>query len=132
RLEQRLAGREPAGCPAALRTGVVAREDRVHGAVLLRLVPEEELAGEDSSVAEQLVDRLRAEREERREQRLEAVHRAERDVEDGARTGAIALDERPWRLVAHVLVDQRREPHRLGERGLEARLLDLRAYRLEP
>src|SRR5439155_8606281 len=65
RLEQRLAGREPAGCPAALRTGVVAREDRMHGAVLLRLVPEEELAGEDSSVAEQLVDRLRAEREER-------------------------------------------------------------------
>ena len=46
------------------------------------------------------------------------------DVEDGRRAVAVGLDERPRRLVADVLVDGRREPHRLGERRPEAAALD--------
>ena len=53
------------------------------------------------------------------------------DVEDGAGAVAVGLDERPRRLVADVLVDLGREPHRLAERGAEAAALDQRADLVE-
>ena len=77
------------------------------------------------------MERLRAVREERREDHLEAVDGAERDVEDGAGAVAVGLDERPGRLVGDVLVDLGREPHRLAERGAEAAALDQRADLVE-
>ena len=70
------------------------------------------------------MERLRAEREEGREQHLEAVDGAESDVEDRGGAVAVGLEQRPGLLLARVLVRERGEPHRLGEAGLEAGLLD--------
>ena len=53
------------------------------------------------------------------------------DVQDRSGPRAVGLDERPRRLVGDVLVDGRREPHRLAERRAEATRLEMRADRVE-
>ena len=56
---------------------------------------------------------------------------AQRDVEHGRGTLAVGLDERPRLLLGDVLVRERARAHRLGDRGAEARRLDLRADLVE-
>src|SRR6185437_16851532 len=98
RLAQRLARWKLARRPGADPAGVVAGEDLVRGAVLLLDGAALERAGDPALVAEQLVQHLGAEREERREERLQRVDHAERDVEHGGGAVAIGLHERPRRL----------------------------------
>ena len=79
-------------------------------------------------VAEQLVQLLTRERQERREDRLQRVDDAERDEQDRRRALAVFLDDGPRRLMVDVLVPDAREPHRLGERLLELPFFDRPAY----
>jgi hypothetical protein len=104
----------------------------VRAAVLLRDLAELQRPSDVAVVAEEVVERLAGERQERRQQDLEAVDAAERDEEDRPGAFAVVLDHRPRRLLCDVLVGQRGHPHRLGDRGTEPRLLDQRADRVEP
>ena len=74
---------------------------------------------------------MRVPKEERREENLEVVDAAKRDVEDRRSTVAILLDHCPRRLLRHVLVRERGRAHRFGEGGLEAGLCDQLADRAE-
>ena len=82
-------------------------------------------------VCEELVHVLRGMRQERREERLQAVDRAQRQVQNGARTSLVRLDERPRRLVGDVLIDGGRKPHCLTERRPEATGFEMGADRPE-
>ena len=88
-------------------------------------LPQLQRTGEVAVVPEQLVQQLRAERQERCEQHAELVDTTQRDVQDRSRPLGIGLDHRPRRLVAEVLVHPRCEAHGLREPGLEAGALDL-------
>ena len=74
---------------------------------------------------------LRGEGQERREQRLERVDAAERDIQHGRRTRAVGLDERPRRLLGDVLIRERARAHRLGDRSSKTRAFDVRADLVE-
>src|SRR5207244_11860171 len=105
RLTQWLARRQLARLPPPDPRAVVAGEDDVRRPVLLAHLPELERARHQAVVAEQLVQRLRRERQKRRQHDLKRVDAAEADVEDRRGALAIALDRRPRRLAARVLVD---------------------------
>ena len=94
----------PAGARSApsvpTHARVVAGQDRVRSPSSSRHLAELERAGELALVAEQLVQRLARERQERREEHLEAVDAAQRDVEDRRRPArGRSLIARPRRLV---------------------------------
>ena len=69
--------------------------------------------------------------QERREQGLQRVDAAERDVQDGRCSLAVGLHEVPRRLLGDVLVRERADAHRLPDRCLEAHLFDERADLVE-
>ncbi len=110
---------------------VVAGEDDVLAAFAVVHRPELERPRDEPVVAEQLVQALRGERKERREEDLQAVDGAQGDVEDRRGAFTIGLEQRPRRLLRDVLVPEAGDPHDLLERVLEARGLDERPDRLE-
>src|ERR671936_792748 len=67
---------------------------------------------------------LARERQEGREQDLEAVDAGERRVQHSRRTCAVGLDRGPRRLIGDVSVRKRRCAHCFAERGFEPGLLD--------
>ena len=97
RAAVRAAGRSAPSRPTHER--VVAGEDLVLAPVLVD-APELERPGDAAVVAEQLVHLLRGVGQERREEDLQAVDRAQRDVEHRRGAVAVGLDERPRGLVA--------------------------------
>src|SRR5581483_11107863 len=131
RRRERSPRRELRRSPLAAPLLVGAGEDGVRLALVLDDLTELERSGERVLVPEQLVQRLRAERQERREQRLQAVHAAQRDEEDRGRPLAVGVEEGPRRVLAQVRVHVARQRHRLAERGAEARGLDQRAHAVE-
>ena len=124
------ARRQLARLPGADPGLVVAGQNRMGHAVLVDLLKLER-AGEDAVVTQELVEALRRERQERREERLQAVDCAEGDVQDRPGPLSVALDQRPWRLVVQVAVRLARDAEGFRERGAEARGLDLGANRVE-
>ena len=119
------------GVPAAHPAVVVAGEYDVLPTLGFHDRPELEGAGDQPVVAEELVQALRGEGEERREQDLEAVDRPKRHEEDRGGPLAIRVEDRPGRLRGDVLVAEAGESHGLLQRALEPRGLDQRADRLE-
>ena len=131
RLAERLARRERARCPAAHPAVVVAGEYHMLPTLGFHDRPELEGAGDQPVVAEELVQALRGEGEERREQDLEAVDRPKRHEEDRGGPLAIRVEERPGSLRRDVLVAEAGESHGLLQGALEPGGLDQRADRLE-
>ena len=87
-------------------------------------IAELERPGQPTVVAQELVQPLARKRQKRGEDQLQGVDDPQRDEEDGGGSPPVMLDHRPRRLMVDVLVPDARQPHGLGERGPEARLLD--------
>src|SRR6185436_2946772 len=94
RLAKLLTGRKLARLPPADPARVVAGQDLVRLSVVLGHLDELERAGELPLVPEQLVHDLTREREERRQQDLEAVDTPQRNEEDRRRALPVLLDHR--------------------------------------
>src|SRR5436853_268460 len=78
---------------------VLAGQDRVRGPFFVGDVAEPEGAREDVVIPEQLVQLLARERQERREEDLEAVDATQSDVEDRRGAVPVGFDHRPRRLL---------------------------------